>query len=168
MSDTSVTIICDASFCPVTGAGGWAARASGSLGKRNFAASFKSVSKSPELAEMQAIVNALHTAINAGIVCPGFKVLIQTDCKGAITKFSNPTTYTELDYTTDTNLYCSILRRFCLTVSFKHVKAHVAIKDVRTWVQDWCDENAKSHMRRMRRKLKEEGKQREAILGRSA
>lgn len=39
---------------------------------------------------------------------------------------------------------------------YRHVKAHTSIKDSRTWVNNWCDKEAKKWMKVEREKIKQQ------------
>lgn len=122
------TIITDASFCSETKAAGWAAwiRADGGI-KVTRSGSFKDRPKQAEEAELWALKNGAFLAAQiAGVT----HLLVQSDCLGALRKM--PATYEGLPVRT------------------RHVKGHTNNPAARSWVNRWCDREAKKHMKKER------------------
>ena len=44
-------------------------------------------------------------------------------------------------------VYMALLLRDNLTIEFRHVKAHNGTSDKRSFVNDWCDKNAKKSIK---------------------
>ena len=43
-------------------------------------------------------------------------------------------------------LYIDLIRKLKIEVEFRHVKAHSGINDSRSYVNEWCDAEAKKQM----------------------
>ena len=130
------TVITDASFCPRTGAGGWATwirfEDKGLL-KRSDA--FRDPAKSSTDAEFKAAVNGVLWAAAGGAT----KVLLQTDNLHVVERFA------EMVNDAGVTIPC--------VVTTRHVKGHDGGGTPRSWVNEWCDREAKVHMRAMRARL---------------
>lgn len=72
-------------------------------------------------------------------------VIINSDCKNGMKKIKDGTT--ELGYIINEMVNELMRITNCVFADYRHVKAHVAIKDSRTYINDWCDKEAKYHMR---------------------
>lgn len=138
------TVITDASFCPRTNTGGWAGwikvdglptiKKSGPLKEVNCSAS----------AELFAVLNGIWLALRAG----SEGILVQTDCQAVITAYLNRRG--KLGKIWQEALIRPDLRPAKLT--FRHVKGHGPIHNKATYVNDWCDVEAKKAMKQARSK----------------
>lgn len=146
-----LTINTDASFCPDTKAGGYAFYIRGDDFKLTKAGSFKYKVKNPTDAEAKCIINALHTLSIQSL--PQVDVIvINTDSKTCIDHMSG---------LQPSKLYgrgkalAHRIKNKCRAeeVKFKHVKAHTGKNDSRSWVNEWCDQQAKVWMRKKRAEL---------------
>jgi len=105
--------------------------------------------KRPEVGEMMCIINALHTLYKSD--CSEIKqIYINTDCLNAIHLFCGHEkaikkyglkfgktlvdTFNKLRKDNEAGI---------IPIEFRHVKAHTNTKDARSYVNDWCDKNAK-------------------------
>jgi len=125
-----VTVIADASWCPRTRAGGWAAwvRAEGTKIAR--AGAFKGRAVSSNQAEEWALRNGMYIAAQV----PGVtRLLAQSDCLNMLQRMPE------------------IVGG--LPVEYRHVKGHTKNPAARSWVNRWCDAEAKKHMRSQRKTL---------------
>ena len=150
----NVTIIADASHCPETGAGGygfWIACGRGRIGGNG---EFKLPVESSCTAEMQAIINALHSAIKKGLVCKEDIVLIQTDCQQAIDNFLKFRTGTTHEQKLVKILY-ELENKNNLDTRFKHVPGHTSGHEPRLAANNTCDRQARAHMRKARGRILE-------------
>ncbi len=122
------TVITDASFCPYEKVAGWACWivCNGKRVKKYGA--FKDKAKSAMEAEIKAILNGVFIAEKA------FKPShyhIVSDCTMAMDALQGRSVTLEWQ-----KLLLAITGDARLT--FKHVKAHTAGKDARSWVNNWC------------------------------
>lgn len=126
------TIITDASWCPDTLAGGWASWITINLGEEvvriKRSGRFKDLAKSAEVAEIWALENGIYLAKD---YCDNANLLAQSDCAGAL----------------------RVLRKKYGRVKFRHVKGHTTKNDARSWVNRWCDKEARKHMLAQRKEL---------------
>ena len=142
----AATVNCDASFCPHTKAAGWAVWIAVDGGvKHKQSGRFKHSPRTSNEAEFWAMLNGLWIAVHTYGVT---HALIQGDCRGALDKIMRRPV---------------VVRNICdkvdhaVSIRTKWVKAHTTTSDARSWVNDWCDRQAKRHMeseRRTKRKNK--------------
>lgn len=92
-----------------------------------------------EFAMCHAILRAIDTIPHE----PGDEIVAQTDCTHVIWRFEN-------ERSTATNSVLGYLRDAGLSLRFKHVKAHSGAEDKRSYVNRWCDTNARREMRVIR------------------
>lgn len=149
-----VTILTDASRDPDSGVSGWACWIASDRGKTSIGGPIRDVTSSSDAAELAAICNAVHEAFRLALLRPGDDLLIQTDSMNAQSIYYRR----RLAYTDDEKLamkwlshFTSVLRR----VTVKHVKAHTGYRDKRSWCNEQCDTEAKTHMRQLRDRLQE-------------
>lgn len=145
------TVIVDASFCPETGAAGWASwvRVDGVSEAIKYAGRFKSRPENSTAAELQAAINGIWIAARHGASV----VLVQSDCMAVIHAIRKETKGW-VGPLWETALVENGLTSVSLTA--KHVKGHTHNKDVRSWCNRWCDENAGLHMRKDRAWLRKQ------------
>lgn len=127
-----VTVITDASFCQKTRAGGWAAWLTSDKGRVRKAGCFHDLPQNSTQAELWAALNGIWLALEHGAT----HVLIQSDCQGALLKISRGIP--------ELSLFNGLF------IKTKHVKGHSATQDARSYVNRWCDAEAKKHMLRQR------------------
>lgn len=150
-----VTIITDASWCDMTQAGGYGYWVACERGRERGGAAFRVRPSSSLIAEMMAMVNGLCQAVRSGLVMAGDRVLIQTDCQAAIDIFSgktDPHNREELQVLTHMK---RALKSSSLVVEYRHVKGHTAGNTPRTYVNNYCDHQARTAMRKLRQNIKE-------------
>lgn len=135
-----VTVFCDASFCPETGAAGWA-------GWVKYGADGDTLRCSGRLehcpnsteAEKLAIVETVKKAQLVHVDFHKKVVIIQSDCLSAIGVLENN----------------RVIERMLLSeqpevIKLKHVKGHQGHKCRRSSVNTWCDREARRKMREAR------------------
>lgn len=127
------TVITDASWCPQTKAGGWASWVTMSSGRIKRAGLFKELAGTPTQAELWAALNGIWYAVEAGAT----DILVQTDCQGVVDQI-NKATIPDLRYFKGLNIIA------------RHVRGHTKVDDSRSFVNRWCDTEAKVHMRKQR------------------
>lgn len=135
------TIITDASFCPQTKAHGWACWISLDGGKKvRRSGSFLKNPVTSNEAELWAAVNGLVIAYAEG----ARTILLQTDCLGVVQSMGKEEVF-----------QANWAHRFPgASISLRHVKGHTDNPDARSWVNRWCDRQARVHMRAMRSTLR--------------
>lgn len=144
-----LTMNTDASFCPYTKAGGWAFWIKSDRFTLKKSGGFKGDTISSTDAEMKAIANALHFIVSLEKIPTVDCIVINTDSKWSIDRIK---TQKKKGTTVLINQYLQQikLKTNAKEIIFKHVKAHTGIDDARSWVNEWCDEQAKKHMRKLR------------------
>lgn len=123
------TVLTDASFCHDTGASGWAAWVR--IDEKTLVKKSGIFKESPSNcieAELWAAYNGIHIAQQNGAK----KILLQTDCKTNIKKLLRD-------------------KKFKGILTCRHIKAHTNRKEARFYCNDWCDRQAKQHMRKQRK-----------------
>lgn len=137
----------DASFCPHTKVGGYAYWIKTDNLLIKGSGFFKSKVQSPFDAELKCIINAL-TIVSKQKDVKVDKVIVNTDALHVIRAYrTGKSKLIKLLRSITFNLKKSIGTNH---VIFKHVKAHNGTDTPRKWVNDWCDSNAKSQMRKAR------------------
>lgn len=153
----NLTINTDASFHPDHKVGGFAFWMVCDTGRHKQSGPLNSVGNSTE-AESMAIANALHVLLNSKV--PGVtKIIINTDSKNSITfikKRAKVGTPYKIAYLLIRKLKQKYNVPGGLKCEFRHVKAHSGKDDKRSWVNDWCDREAKKEMRKLVSKIQKE------------
>lgn len=143
------TVITDASHCPRTGAGGWAAwvRVDGIAWPHKGSGPLRMSTSHPAEAEMMAALNGIHIARQMG----ARSVLLQTDClmvvhlvHGLVRKRKPRDIWHRLVAAARVDLH---------GVSARHVKGHTDQAGAKFHVNRWCDEWARRHMRILRAEM---------------
>lgn len=147
-----VTIISDASFCPNTkaaGYGGWV------VCNRGNNANGGPLRGAPDnnAAETMAICNVIWEGMKAKLIHPGDHLIVQTDCSTAIKVYKEASWKSEQEGVAFKWLNDQ-LRKYNLTIEFRHVKGHTSTQDQRSKAQRFCDERARSAMRLERSKIR--------------
>lgn len=140
------TVITDASHCPYTDAGGFGAwiRLDGEANALKYAGPLTGPIGSSTFAEVRAALIGIWYAAKNGAT----HVLIQSDCMTVIHltagRCKNPALV---------KMWLDAFARddMRVMVTSRHVKGHGKIKDARTYVNAWCDINAKLHMNQGRK-----------------
>lgn len=151
-----ITINTDASFHPDYKVGGYAFYIVCDLFKIQKAGMFKVAPKNASEAELMCIANALQTLLNTKNLPSTRLIVINSDALYSFSKIG-------LKKQGVGKIVAQLLRevRFKMKnkawlpkFDIRHVKAHVEIKDARSWVNDWCDKEAKKWMREALRQIK--------------
>lgn len=151
MVNKYITVNTDASFCNSTKVGGYAFWIKGTQLSIKKHGPFKEVLDCSNDAEMKCIANALHSLLCRERLPKAEILVINTDCTGAIHRIKS----NRDNISTIINRYINQIKEVTgiTELRIKHVKAHVKISDSRSYVNDWCDKQAKYHMRRERRNI---------------
>ena len=147
-----VSLFTDASWCPYTKAAGWAIWAKCHSRTIKYSGPIKGGCEEAEIAEACAIANGMILVTkhfeNAQVV------LIQTDCLNVIKNYPQARP-THSSIQPALNNILATAQKHELVLKWRHIKAHTNIKTPRNWVNNWCDENAKLHMREQRKQFQE-------------
>lgn len=142
---TTITINTDASYSQQYKVGGYAFYIVCDLFKITKSGAFKGNIKNPHDAEMKCIANALHTLL-AQKELPSCKwLVINTDSQHSIETITR-----QLDPLGKQigRMWQQLITRLGSTNNkFRHVRAHSGVKDARSYVNEWCDREAKKYMR---------------------
>lgn len=148
-----ITIFTDASFCPRTKAGGWAAWIKYEKGTLRKGAPILGLAASPTHCELIAIRNSLHYVEQAFRITSDHLLVIQTDSLSAINMLEEKI---KIFGAKERELVDSILKwkrdHFC-NWSLRHVKGHMGTSTRRSAVNTWCDQEAGRHMKERRKQL---------------
>lgn len=128
------TVIADASYCQESNAGGWAfwvTHNPNGGGVIRIKKCGRATYENSTQAEIDAARRGVIAAYNAG----ARQILVQSDCQGVSVLVK--------EFALD-NRYKGI------NVRYRHVPGHTNINDARSWVNRWCDRNAKACMRKVR------------------
>lgn len=143
---TYLTINTDASFHPINKSSGFAFYVVCNSFKIQKSGKFNTDVSDSLMAETKCIGNAIATTLGRKDLPQVNTIVINTDCLPAISKIN----YSDEDYCIKIRELIELLkiRTKCSTLKFKHVKAHSGKNDARSWVNEWCDKEAKKWMRK--------------------
>ena len=156
-----ITINTDASFHPYYKVGGYAFYIVCDLFKIQKGGMFKNKAKNSQDCEAMAIANAIHTLIAQKELPSTTYIVINSDC---ISAYQAVGLKRKGIYKITAEALRSLRKRTIgkkgvPKFQFRHVKAHNGTPDARSYVNDWCDNEAKRWMRKAVEKLKTEPKQ---------
>jgi ribonuclease HI len=142
------TVITDASWDSRTLAGGWAAwiRIDGVQGPIKGSGPLLKQPDQADTAEIMAAINGIYLARSRGAGA----ILLQTDCVLVVSMIRQTAKQKQMirwnDYADRADINLGSL-------TAKHVKGHTRVDDARSYVNRWCDSEAKRHMRVVRSRL---------------
>ena len=143
-----VTIIGDGSWCPRTRVCGYAFEAAApARGFHRHAGSLLGLQTNPTYPELAALVYGLERAAGRGLVERHDKVLLRSDCTGALHAV-NALMHCDPKFLTLTMRLARVKHALDLTIATEHVPGHKPGSPNR-----WCDEAAREAMARARGKL---------------
>lgn len=149
-----VTINTDASFHNDYNAGAFAFWAVSDNFKLQKAGYFKKLCKSSDEAEMKCIINAVTSTLSSNKTIS--KAIINTDSLNSIAVFTNDKKHIKRwslkKYHPLRHQFNIALKKHArknIIIEFRHVKAHSEIEDARSYVNEWCDKNAKFYLWRL-------------------
>lgn len=151
-----LTINTDASFNGTYKKGGYAFYIVCNEFKIQKSGAFRVDPQNPEEAEIMAIGNAITTLLLRPDLPKAKFLIINSDCMNGMNKIKKanrgglPRKVSGMK-----NKLVSHLGN--PKFEFRHVKAHNGHPDARSWVNDWCDREAKKHMRASVDKLLKNG-----------
>jgi ribonuclease HI len=147
-----ITVNTDASFNPQYKIGGYAFYIVCDLFKIQKGGTFKNQPKTAMQAEMMCMANALYTLLVQKELPSTKWIIINSDCLFSFEKIGRKS---QDDIG---KKVAEMLRKVRLRTShkgvimpkfqFRHVKAHNGTADARSYVNDWCDKEAKKWMRK--------------------
>lgn len=145
-----LTINTDASFHPQKKVGGYAFYIVCDLFKIQKGGMFKVDPKNPEEAELMCMANAIATLLAQKELPTVSLIVINSDCLWSFSKVG-------LKKPGTGGIVAKLLKKLRARTNksetqrtkweFRHVKAHNGTADKRSWVNDWCDKEAKKWMR---------------------
>lgn len=145
-----ITINTDASFNHKQNVGGYAFYIICDTFKITKGGVFKTPPKNAQEAEMMCMANALYTLLVQPELPTTSNIVINSDCLFSFEKIG-------LKKNGIGKIVAQILKKVRVATSYKksvrpkfsfrHVKAHNKTPDARSWVNDWCDKEAKKYMR---------------------
>lgn len=146
---TRATIITDASFCHKTNTAGWAAwiRVDGIAEPIRRYGSFKEPVENSFQAEMLAAINGVWIAKQCGAT----EFFLQTDCMLVVNLALGEVK--KRAYVAQWNAAKERAGLSRIALRAKHVRGHTQTDDARSFVNRWCDKNAKQEMRKARKAL---------------
>jgi ribonuclease HI len=152
----AATLLVDASWCPKTGAAGYGYWIASDRGKLGGGAPMNGKLSSSNIAEMQAICNALFIVKKIGYILPGERVLIQSDSQAAILAFKKERII-NLD---DEKFAIKVFNKLSkdVEINFRHVKGHTGRGEARFLANKHCDKHAKRSMVLARQELQRKAK----------
>jgi|TARA_B110000259_G_C13977425_1_gene387299 ribonuclease HI len=151
----TITINTDASHHPTHKVGGYAFYIICNHFKIMKAGAFKTRPKNSTDAETMCIGNALAELAKMELPKTTYLV-INTDSKHSISNIER--SYNDLSAQVN-KIWQKVIKKTSSTVNeFRWVRAHSKVKDSRSYANEWCDVNAKIHMRRALKKKKNEEK----------
>jgi ribonuclease HI len=155
-----ITIFADASFDHVTGAAGISMWARDAV---NFHRASKALTfpvESASQAESVALGTAITVALRVFTHDPGDRLSIQSDCLHALDLFAPVPQRKKPWPGIEAAMRSNVLeasQQFGLSLHPKHVKGHSGKGNPRSAVNDWCDSEARSQMRKARKHFKSIG-----------
>lgn len=152
----NVTINTDASYCAKTEAGGYAFWIVCDLGRIKHSGMLKSTKQSED-AELKCLANAVVMLTNSSFNNGNIEyVYINSDCKSGMNKVG-----LKSENVIGEHIAKSLKRLFKNNplarhtgkkrYQLRHVKAHSNKNDTRSYVNEWCDREAKKQMKILRK-----------------
>ena len=147
-----ITINTDASFDCKHKVGGYAFYIISDVFKIKKSGMFKKQPSTAMEAEMMCMANALHTLLLQKELPSANLIIINSDCLYSFQhikrKSKNEIGKKVADILREVRLKASFKNLVMPKYQFRHVKAHSGKQDSRSFVNDWCDKEAKFWMRK--------------------
>jgi len=147
-----VTINTDASFDSKFKVGAYAFWAVSNNFKITRSGVFKTKCYSPDDAESRCLINALALIIKNHPQTS--KIIVNSDSLNAIAILTEDRAHIkrymkhrEKNFVHIQKAFSKIFHKKSTSIEFRHVKAHTTVSDSRTYVNDWCDKEAKSQLK---------------------
>jgi len=145
-----VNIIADASYCPDTNTGGYGFWISSERGKEGGNGILPGIVYNNFAAELMAIIKGVEYALKKRLLITGDALLIQTDCQAAICALENKRIRISTQEFYLTRDFKALTKG--IFVEYRHVKGHSREKGDRFKANKICDVQARTNMKRARRK----------------
>jgi ribonuclease HI len=149
-----VTINTDASHSKLYNVGSYAFWIVSNQGKVAKSGLLKKHSQRPQESEFKCIINAFHCLISQrwdGVD----KIIVNTDCLDVIHIMNNDVKKIKkyrLQWGNILRLKLLLQLKEAkmskIPIEFRHIKSHVSTETPKQWVNDWCDKEAKTHIRK--------------------
>ena len=155
-----VTINTDASFHPALKFGAYAFWAVSDEFKITKSGVFKRKCINPDDAEAKCIINALKVVLLSHVSIT--RVIVNTDSLNAIALLKYDRVHMRKYMGKNMQMWSHIRKAYMkvlhesknkVAIEFRHVKAHTGINDKRSYVNDWCDLEAKKQLRSVSSKI---------------
>jgi ribonuclease HI len=148
-----ITVFADASFCPKSKASGIAFWCRDDNNILQHSQGIMWDVESNGEAELVALCSAIDFALRHLESEPGYILVAQSDCLEAIEKLDGDKG-SNLNQVAFIAMALSELKRRGVILRTKHVKGHTGKEDARSYVNRWCDHNARKQMRHQRNQKK--------------
>ena len=146
-----VSLFSDASWCPHNHVGGWGAWARSERGVAKDFGPFNGVVPDSNIAEVYAVVNGLHMALDYGIAEHADRLLIQTDSQVAILYLSGPLARQKSEAARrGWQAFHRLVEQHALSWVFRHVPGHTSGKQPRLYVNKLVDQAARTGLQAAR------------------
>lgn len=146
-----VTIMSDASHCPVTKSSGYGVWVKSNRGQFQCGGNFKGDVNHCQEAEAKGLAIAVWSAFYQGIAQSGDKLILQTDNKGNVDAFNKPMSLPTAHRAIEPLMYIKdIIKQNNCTYDIRHVKAHDPSLGKRNYINDLCDSLARKYMEQER------------------
>jgi ribonuclease HI len=148
-----VTINTDASFNRHLKVGGFAFWAVSNDFRIKKSGKFKTNCLNPHDAEARCIINSLKIVLakHSGIT----KIIVNTDSLNSIALLTNDLVHVKKYMGKNMAMwnhirlaYKKVMSKYknSIIIEFRHVKAHTGVNDARSYVNEWCDKEAKKQV----------------------
>lgn len=142
-----ITVNTDASFHPNYKTAGYAFYIICDFFKIQKGGNFKRKITSAKMAETFCIGNALATLLAQKELPSTMLIIVNCDCKFAMHEIQNRTSQSGTLVASYAKKLKKRMPRGCV-VDYRYVKAHNGSPDSRSWVNEWCDTEAKKWQRK--------------------
>jgi ribonuclease HI len=149
-----VTIMSDASVCPHTSAGGWGIWIISNRGHFQGSGAYKKLTPDVAEAEAKALYNAVFLSFQYGLSQKGDKLILQIDNKFFIEACSGTFHGGNKHLKDFAKKFKKMIKDKECEYEIRYVQAHNPNKAGRNYVNEICDQLAKSAMRKQRKLLR--------------
>ncbi len=149
-----VTINTDASFSKKYHRGSYAFWIACDEFKIMHSGMLRKKASNPSIAEYRCVINAFHVLFGMKTTRKITKIIVNTDSMNVIHLATNDKEaiqkYDLISWGRHLNLTLQMLlvrkKHFKTPIEYRHVRSHQDTLSRRTWVNEWCDVEAKKHM----------------------